>query len=245
MARSGVYPAGAACKLAVFDLDGTVVDTSEDIVSCLSRALVLHSYRAPPIADIVKMIGAGTRKTVELALAQQGRPACEEEILAIERDYVSLYSSAIPGSASLYPGVVDAFDRLLAQGIGLAICTNKITNLACQLLSHLGVRQYFRAVVGRDLVANSKPDPYHLLATIKAAEGERQTTVMIGDGRTDMMAAAGASVPSILVSFGYGACEAARQNADLIISNYRELDRSAIEKVFLPLDLASGPSSIV
>ena len=83
------------------------------------------------------------------------------------------------------------------------MCTNKREYLSRKLLGELGLQHYFHSIAGRDTFSVSKPDPYHLTQVIEQAGGVPSRAVMVGDSDVDLRRAKDASVPSILVSFGY------------------------------------------
>jgi len=103
-----------------------------------------------------------------------------------------------------YPGVRQGLQRLSDEGWRLAVCTNKPEAAARSLLEALGLAAHFAAVGGGDSFPVRKPDPAHLLATLRAAGGEVAHAVMAGDHANDIVAAKGAGVPCIFAAWGYG-----------------------------------------
>jgi phosphoglycolate phosphatase len=93
---------------------------------------------------------------------------------------------------------------LRAAGWRLAVCTNKPAAPAITLLRALNLAEHFASVGGGDSYTVRKPDPAHLLATLRDAGGDPDHAVMIGDHRNDMVAASGAGVPAIFAGWGYG-----------------------------------------
>ena len=110
----------------------------------------------------------------------------------------------------------------------LAICTNKYEALSRLLIDALGLTSRFAAICGADTFQRRKPDPIHLLGTIERAGGEPHAAVMIGDSNVDVDAAWACGIPSVLVDFGYGADEAARQRADRLVRFFDELDAAMV-----------------
>ncbi len=96
-----------------------------------------------------------------------------------------------------------------AAGWTLAVCTNKPEATARALLDALGIGGCFAAIGGGDSFPTRKPDPAHLLATLRTAGGEAARAVMVGDHRNDIRAAAGAGVPAIFAAWGYSSRSAA------------------------------------
>jgi phosphoglycolate phosphatase len=190
----------AASRLAVFDLDGTLVDSAADIQAALNRLMRRLGRPGFEPAEVRSMVGDGVPILVERALAARGMAFDEAALAAFDADY-----AAHPAVATApFPGVPAALDALIAEGWRCAICTNKPIGTVTALLNALALRQRFAAVLGGDSVSARKPDPVHLLATIASAGGVPARSVMIGDHRNDVLAARGAGVPSAFACWGYG-----------------------------------------
>ncbi|WP_237213748.1 phosphoglycolate phosphatase [Falsiroseomonas oryziterrae] len=187
-------------RLAVFDLDGTLVDSAPDLHAALDRLMAARGLPGFARAEVVGMIGDGARALVERALAARGQgfdPAALEAFLA---DYTA--QAAVETRA--FPGIEAALDALQDEGWSLALCTNKPEAATRELLAALGLTGRFDAVAGGDSFPVRKPHPGHLLATIAAAGATPGMAVMVGDHRNDVAAARGAGVPCVFVGWGYG-----------------------------------------
>ncbi|MBR0671886.1 phosphoglycolate phosphatase [Neoroseomonas soli] len=192
-------------RIAVFDLDGTLVDSAPDIHAALNRALVARDLAPYALQEVKAMIGDGTKVLVERALTGRGRDFdadCHDEFVADE----DIRSARLTVA---FPGIAEALAAIEADGWRLAVCTNKPEAAARGLLASLGLDGRFAAIGGGDSFPVRKPDPQHLLATLAAAGGEAGKAVMIGDHRNDIQAAAGCGVPCIFVAWGYGPQEMA------------------------------------
>ncbi|MBP7240414.1 HAD-IA family hydrolase [Amaricoccus sp.] len=211
-------------RLAVFDLDGTLADTSADLIAAANAALAEAGFGAPldPEADKVHAF-AGGRAMLRAGMA---RATGGWEADRVEAGYPRLleaYAADIARHTRLYPGVVPALDALEADGWGLAICTNKPAALAETLLAALGIRQRFRAMLGADSLAVRKPDPLHLLETIARAGGTRERSVLVGDTANDREAALAAGVPCVLVGFGPEGEAVAAMEPEAMLDDYAAL----------------------
>jgi phosphoglycolate phosphatase len=188
-------------RIAVFDLDGTLVDSAPDIHAALNRMLAGQGHPPYTLAAVTAMIGDGARVLVERALAGRGRAfdaACLDAFVADE-------DISRARLTQLFPGILPALAALEAAGIGLAVCTNKPSGPARDLLASLGLGGRFGALGGGDSFPVRKPDPRHLLGTIAAAGADPARAVMIGDHRNDVLAAEGAGIPCVFAGWGYGA----------------------------------------
>lgn len=184
----------------VFDLDGTLVDTAPDLMHALNYALARAGH--PPVsAETVRsLVGMGAQVMIEEGLRRAGITA---DLTAMLGDFLVHYEANLTRESRPFPGAVAALERLHAEGARLAVCTNKRESLSRRLLQELDLAGYFSAIAGRDTFPVAKPDPGHLLGAIRLAGGDPSRAVMIGDTDIDVRAAKAASVPVVLVSFGY------------------------------------------
>jgi phosphoglycolate phosphatase len=187
-------------RTAVFDLDGTLVDSAPDLHAALDR--MMARLGRPPFAraEVVAMIGDGVRALVERALAARSLPFSEAALEGFSADYTARAAEA----TRPFPGVAEALARLESAGWRLAVCTNKPAAATAALLEALGLTGRFAAVGGGDSFPVRKPDPGHLRATLDAAGGAPDAAAMIGDHRNDVLAARGAGLPCVFAGWGYG-----------------------------------------
>lgn len=210
--------------LIAFDLDGTLVDTAPDLLDTLDTVLTAHKIAPVERSAARNMIGGGARVLIRRALASEGIMAAEEEIEALNAQFLAHYAEHIADGSRPFPGLTDALDRLSATGARLAVCTNKLERLARQLLDTLDLTGRFVTITGADTYAKPKPDPLPLLSTIAAAGGQVSRAIMVGDSPTDIATAKAAGVPSIAVSFGYTETPPAELGADRLIHHFDELE---------------------
>ncbi|MDO9498593.1 HAD-IA family hydrolase [Falsiroseomonas sp.] len=186
--------------IAVFDLDGTLVDSAPDLHAALDRLMAARALPGFARAEVVAMIGDGAKVLVERALAARGLPFDQPALEAFLEDYGA--NAAVETAA--FPGIREVVADLVRDGWRLAVCTNKPVSPAITLLRELGLAEHFAAIGGGDSYPTRKPDPAHLLATLRDAGGRAEDAVMIGDHHNDMAAARGAGVRPIFAGWGYG-----------------------------------------
>ncbi len=184
----------------MLDLDGTLVDTVPDLAAALNRLLAAHDLAPFNLAETAAMVGDGVAKLVERAFTARGGAFDAAAVAAFSADY----SKHVAVESKLFPGVRETLDGLAGEGWRLAVCTNKPEVATRLLLTATGLAPLFCAVGGGDSFPARKPDPAHLLATLRAAGGEPGTAVMAGDHRNDVLAARGAGVPCVFAAWGYG-----------------------------------------
>ncbi len=194
--------------LVVFDLDGTLVDTLEDLTACANRLLAgLGQTRPVAAADIRPMVGDGVPALVHRVLAWAGL-ADADAAAAIIR-FTEDYEQRTAEASRAYPDALETLALLRDAGWRLAVCTNKPEAAARHLLAALRLAPLLDAIGGGDSFAARKPDPAHLLGTIARAGGEAARSVMVGDHRNDIAAAHGAGVASIFAEWGFGSADMA------------------------------------
>ena len=204
-------------KTVIFDLDGTLADTSRDLVAAANvcfAGLGLGDL-LDPVADAGTALRGG-RAMLALGFSRvQGfGPA---DVSRLYPGLLRAYADGIDRHTVVYPGAMEAVERLKSKGYGVGICTNKPEGLAQELLTRLGIRDAFGALVGADTLPVRKPDPAPLWETVRRLGGDLTRTCLVGDSDTDRITAAAAGVPSILVTFGpAGGDMAALQPAALL-----------------------------
>ncbi len=209
--------------LLVLDLDGTLVDTADDLIATLNRILADEGIRTMTRADAGALLGAGARAMIARGFALAETPLAEDRLDTLFARFIPLYSEAIAVHSRPFPGAVAALDRFAAAGWGLAVCTNKLEGLSVRLLDELGLASRFAAICGGDTFPTRKPDAGHLLGTIDRAGGARETSVMVGDSGTDVNAARNAGVPVVGVTFGYTDRPVESYRPDAVVDRFDDL----------------------
>jgi phosphoglycolate phosphatase len=207
----------------VFDLDGTLVDTHPDLIGTLSWLLEAEGLDPVDLDKAKQLIGHGMKPMIEKALKLQGRGQSQAEIDEVYARYVEAYEKRIADGSRPYPGIVEALDRFAGEGMRLAVCTNKLRWLAVRLLDELDLSRRFAVITGSDTYAVRKPDPGHLLFTIRDAGGDPARAVMVGDSEPDIRAAQAAKVPVVAYAGGYTAVPLPTLNPDVILDHYDAL----------------------
>ncbi|SLN42884.1 Phosphoglycolate phosphatase [Roseivivax jejudonensis] len=212
-------------RTVIFDLDGTLADTSGDLIAAANRCFedMGASVRLDPAADAAIAFRGG-RAMLRAGLARAEGGGVDEAI--VDRWYPTLldaYGAAIDVHTILYPGAMDAVEALRDGGAAVAICTNKPEALAETLLSRLGVRDRFAALIGADTLPVRKPDPAPYRAAVERAGGHFDRSLIVGDTETDRATARAVGRPCILVGFGPEGADVARHDPEAIIGHYDEL----------------------
>jgi phosphoglycolate phosphatase len=190
--------------LVVFDLDGTLVDSSVDIANAVN-ALILELGGTPlPLDSIVGMVGDGAAVLVRRALKAAGldreKPRPSGGIL--ER-FLAHYDPHLLDHTVPYPGMVDTLNWIAGR-LPMAVLTNKPARAAELMLAGLGLRSHFRDVIGGDTAFGRKPDPAGLTHLASAAGVAPARVLMVGDSPVDLATARNAGTQICLARYGFG-----------------------------------------
>ena len=213
----------ATAPTIVFDLDGTLVDTHPDLIGTLSWLMEDEGLDGIDFAEAKTLIGHGMKPMVEKALRLKGRGQTQEEVEAVFARYIGVYETRLTRESRPFPGMIEALDRLAGQGMVLAVCTNKVERLARKLLEELDMARRFAVIAGADTYPVRKPDPGHILMTVRDAGGDPVRAVMVGDSDPDIRAAQAAGVPVIAYAGGYTSVPLDSLGPDVIIDHYDDL----------------------
>ena len=214
----------------VFDLDGTLADTSADLIASANACFEARGMGTllDPIEDALIAFHGGR------AMLRAGYARAPKDMLvppgAEEQDYPRLlehYRTGIAVHTRLYPGVEAALDRLAADGYILAVCTNKPEGLAEVLLRELGVRDRFASLIGADTLPVRKPDPRPYIAAVEQAGGQVANSFLLGDTETDRKTAEAAGVRVALVSFGPEGEAISRLKPEALLDHFDDLPELA------------------
>ena len=210
-------------KSVIFDLDGTLADTSRDLVAAANvcfAGLGLGDLLDPVTDAGTALRGGRAMLTLGFSRVQGFGPADVSRLYPI---LLAAYAEGIDRHTVIYPGAMDAVEALKSLGYGVGICTNKPEGLAQELLVRLGIRDAFGALVGADTLAVRKPDPAPLWETVRRLGGDLTRTCLVGDSDTDRKTAAAADVPSILVTFGPAGGDMAALKPAALLGHYDDL----------------------
>jgi phosphoglycolate phosphatase len=191
-------------RAVLFDLDGTLIDSAVGIAEAVNRTLLDLGHAAQEESTVRGWIGDGARLLLRRALDHAGATLPGGE--RFEAAYALLmrhYGDSLPRQAVAYAGVDETLQALRAQGIRVALCTNKPARFIDPLLQALDWEGRFEAIVGGDTLPERKPDARPLLHIAEGFGLTPAACLMVGDSRTDADAARAARMPLALVDYGY------------------------------------------
>lgn len=206
--------------LLVFDLDGTLIDSSLDIG--ISINATLRHLNRPPLDQqtVNSYVGDGAGMLVKRALGENASGREAEEALQFFIDY---YRQHALEHTKFYPGIREALDDLRSEGHRLAVLTNKPVRISQDIISALGVSGYFFRVYGGNSFAEKKPHPIGIETLLSETAIAREDSVMIGDSDVDVLTARNAAIKACGVTWGLKP-ESLRDPApDFLVSDVHQL----------------------
>jgi phosphoglycolate phosphatase len=207
----------------VLDLDGTLIDTVGDLTKTLNDVLRSEGIGPMPLAEARLLVGHGARAMIASALQSAGITAESERLDNLFALFLDIYAGRIAEESRPFPGAIESLDRFAADGWLIAICTNKLERHSRLLLEALGIADRFAVIAGQDTYGVRKPDPRHLLETVRESGGDSASAIMVGDSEVDIQTAKAANVPVVAVDFGYSRIPVADLGPDRVISHFVDL----------------------
>lgn len=208
----------------IFDLDGTLADTSGDLIAAAN--VCFRDMGFGDVLDPKQHSGTalrGGRAMLRLGHDILGR---DPDDAVIDRYYPMLleaYRTDIDTHTAFFDGALNAVEQLKSDGHRVGICTNKPEDLAVLLLTRLGVLDQFHSMIGADTLAQRKPHAAPYIEAVRRAGGDVAKSCLIGDTKTDRDTALAAGVPCVLVDFGLGDQNVHDLAADHIITDFEQL----------------------
>ena len=208
----------------VFDLDGTLIDSRQDLADAANAMLATYGASPLPVADVVAMVGEGARTLVARALERADVNADPDEALP---RFLDAYNDRLTSTTRLYPGVAATLAQL-RRGARVSVLTNKPQQPTDAILSALGITRLVDAAIGGDTRHGRKPAPSALHALIDQSGVPAAETLMVGDSWVDVATATAAGIDACLAAYGFGypAVDATHRNqARWTIAAMEELTR--------------------
>lgn len=207
----------------VFDLDGTLADTSADLLAAANSCFEQLGHGAVLDGRDTLVAFHGGRAMLRAGFDRLGVAYAESDISREYPRLLAAYAEGIDTHTRLYPGAVAAVEALRLAGFATAICTNKPEALAVELVRRLGVTDLFGALVGADTLPTRKPDPAPYLEAVRRVGGVVARSMLIGDTETDRKTGLAVGVPVALVTFGPEGQGVARLQPEALLDSFDDL----------------------
>ena len=213
-------------KAIIFDLDGTLVDTSRDIQFALNGSLKKFGLKELSLEDTVKFVGDGAKKLVERAVGADGEMVCK-----VYEDFSERYLNSRNELSTLYKGEEKALNLFNNVGIKLALLTNKPQSATVHVYDKFLAKFGFCEVLGQTEQYPLKPNPTSTLAILNNLDAKKEECVFVGDGEADIRTAAAAGLKCISVLWGFRSREQLeRAGGRIFVNSYDELAEIILEE---------------
>jgi phosphoglycolate phosphatase len=204
----------------IFDLDGTLVDTIEDIGDATNTLLKIHGYPQYTSEDFIRWIGNGAAKFLEEAMGEEVEPVQLKNYVS---EFKEIYAVNLHNRSKLYNGISELLDELSHRDIKLAILSNKPHHLTEAVVSYYLSNWAFKPVFGQRIDVPRKPDPAGAIEIAYLMGIETGRFLFVGDSVGDLKTSKAAGMLPVGVSWGYGLKQPYRVNGETIINSPQEL----------------------
>ena len=188
-------------RYAIFDLDGTLLDTLDDLTDSMNYMLGKHNFPLRTRDEVRNFVGNGVRKLVERAVPNDYKED-DEFIDKFYNDFSLYYNSHSDIKTSPYPGTLDMLDKLLENGFDIAIVSNKIDS-AVKDLSMKFFGERIKAAIGEKPSIRHKPEPDMVFMAMEEMDADKGNSIYIGDSEVDIQTAKNSGIPCISVLWGF------------------------------------------
>ena len=218
-------------KLTIlFDLDGTLVNTAQDLMYAHNHVMKKYGYSERKLSDIKKLAGRGskvmlTKSMHEIAELSGKIKKTDDIVEEMTKEFVDFYSKNIVKESTLKTGALDFLSWCKENSISMAVCTNKQEHLSLDLLKKIKIYDFFDYVAGGNTFDHNKPNPKHLTDTVEIIGGDIKKTLMIGDSETDSNASKAANIPFVLIEDGYTEKKSNQIYHDHLVKNFIGLEK--------------------
>lgn len=212
-------------RAVAFDLDGTLLDTLEDLANATNASLATFGYPQHPIASYRQFVGSGLKTLVRRALSPDtAKTIAPDQLETLVQRTGDNYARDWAATTRPYPGIEQLIKELRHRNIPLAVVTNKPHDWTLKMLSHFFPENPFREIQGAMPGLPHKPDPAGALGVAQRLDITPEDIAFVGDSDIDMLTARNAGMGAFGVAWGFrGAKELQEAGADRIISNPREI----------------------
>ena len=209
-------------KLVIFDLDGTLLNTIEDLGNAANYALSLNGYPTHSLASYPFFVGNGVRNLIRKALPDDMRT--DSIIESLLKDFKEYYNEHNTDCTKPYDGIEELLRNLQDNGVKIAVASNKYQQATEKIIAHYFGDIDFVAVYGQREGVNVKPDPSVVFSILSDAKVPKSEVLYVGDSGVDMETARRACVDSVGVTWGFRSeKELNEYHADMIVNKASDI----------------------
>ncbi len=217
-------------KLIIFDLDGTIIDSANDLADSINKMLIKLNRSTYDTQTIKNWIGNGASALVKRALVGKkdylDSDIDEKYFKIAKKTFLDIYKNNLTNKTTLYKGSKELIENLHHQNKILAIVTNKPKEFVKPILKHFELEHFFDTYLGGNSLKTKKPNPQPLLYILNKYNIKKDEAIMVGDSKNDIEAANNANIDSIAITHGYNYDEdISKYNPTYIVKNFKELQK--------------------
>jgi 2-phosphoglycolate phosphatase len=186
-------------RAVLFDLDGTLLDTAQDLAFALNQVRHLHQLPELPFDLLRPVVGQGTRALLTLSFG----PLTEARLMQLREQFFMFYQQHFADSSCLFPDMEKVLSHLEEKKIPWGIVTNKPERFTRELLKKLHLTDRAACVISGDTLPRAKPDPEPIRYACQLIQKNPLECVYVGDMATDVIASKAAGMPALVALYGY------------------------------------------
>jgi phosphoglycolate phosphatase len=205
-------------RTLIFDLDGTLIDSKQDLIHSVNAMLRESGRRELAEETISGYIGHGAPQLVARAL---GDGCTEEERQRALQFFLGYYETHKMDTTCAYPGVAETLEKL--SSVPMAVLTNKPVRISVRILDAMGLSKYFRAIYGGNSFQTKKPDPLGAMTILRELGAEPREALLVGDSEVDVQTARNAGTLAAAVNYGFGVHDRKTYPADIYLERFGDL----------------------
>jgi len=214
----------------IFDLDGTLFYTSDDIANCANLTLERFGFEKIDKARIISHVGGGIHNSISRILGDAIHNDPEYVwkdgfVDKVVKEYRDFYSKHFLDTTRPYPGVAKTVERLYDQNYRMAVISNKSVDYTKAIIKHFDMDQYFPIILGGDSLENKKPHPQSINFVMDQFNTLKNESLIVGDTEKDIQAGKNAEIKTCAVSYGMrDIAELQPLDPDYVINKFDELN---------------------
>lgn len=186
----------------VFDCDGTILNTLEDLMDTMNYVLIKHSYPTRSYEEIRSFVGNGLAKLVDRSIPSLTPPISDKEKATMLQEFKTYYADHCNDKTAPYPGIYELLKELKEQGYKLAVVSNKVQE-GVTALNNQYFKEYFTVAIGETPNRKRKPEPDMVLAALEELQSKPEEAIYIGDSEVDLATAKNSGLLPIAVTWGF------------------------------------------
>lgn len=209
-------------KVVIFDLDGTLLNTIEDLAAACDAMLQKHNLPTYTLEEYRSFVGNGVLRLVERAIPEELRN--KEYVEMLRKDFMAYYFENIDKKTTIYPGIEELLTMLVKNDIEIAVASNKFQEGTRKLVASLFPKYSFRAILGQRPNVPLKPNPQIIREIMQIASYTADKVLYVGDSGIDIQTAKAAGVESVGVTWGFRSREELEEcGADHVVDTAMEI----------------------